>query len=96
MCKHKSMITSLSSKLVLKVKHQYDDASCCWVCHRRFHGFLPKEHSGAFYEVPWGLYKEMSNTQGQSDIVNHKQISEIKNIETAANGLLSTVAMFQI
>jgi hypothetical protein len=34
---------------------------------------LPKEYSDTFYEVPWGLYKEMStNTQGQSDIVTHK------------------------
>ncbi len=39
----------------------------------RFHGILPKEYSGTFYEVPWGLYKEMStNTLGQSDIVTHK------------------------
>ncbi len=31
---------------------------------------LPKEYSGTFYEVPWGLFKEMpTNTQGQSDIV---------------------------
>jgi hypothetical protein len=31
---------------------------------------MPKELSGTFYEVPWGLFKEMSNnTQGQSDIV---------------------------
>jgi len=54
MCKHKSMtsLLSLSSKLVLKVKLQ-DDASCCWVCHRRFHGILPKEHPGRFYEVHW-------------------------------------------
>ena len=41
--------------------------------HLRFHGILPKEYSVTFYEVPWGLYKEMStNTQGQSDIGNHK------------------------
>jgi hypothetical protein len=43
-----------SSKLVLKVKQQ-DDASCCWVCHGRFLGILPKEYSGTFYELPWGL-----------------------------------------
>jgi hypothetical protein len=62
---------SLSSKLVLKVKHQ-DDVSCCWVCHRRFHGILPKEHSETLYEAPWGLFKEMStNTRGQSDIVTY-------------------------
>jgi hypothetical protein len=42
----------------------------CWVCHGRFHDVLPKEHPGAFYEVPRGLYKGMStNTHGQSDIV---------------------------
>jgi hypothetical protein len=55
----------------LKVKLQ-DDASCCWVCHGRFHDVLPKEHPGAFYDVPWGLYKGMStNNHGQSDIVTH-------------------------
>ncbi len=75
MCKHKSMTTSpliLSFfQLVLKFKLQ-DDASSCWVCHRRFHDILPKEHPGAFYEVPWGLYKGMfTNTRGQSDIVTH-------------------------
>jgi hypothetical protein len=38
----------------------------------RFHGILPKEYSGTFYEVPWGLFKEMfTNTQGQSDIATH-------------------------
>ncbi len=58
-------------QLVLKVKQQAD-ASCCWVCHGRFHGVLPKEHPGAFYDVPWGLYKEMpTNNHGQSDIVTH-------------------------
>ncbi len=76
----------------MKVKHQ-DDASFCWVCHRRFHGILPKEHSGTFYEVPWGPFKEMfTNTQGQSDIVTRPLlISEMKNIVTAANGLFSTI-----
>ncbi len=72
MCELKSMITSLSlsSKLVLKAKHQDDDASCYWVSQIGFHCFMPKELSGTFYEVPWGLFKEMSNnTQGQSDIV---------------------------
>ncbi len=35
-----------------------------------FHDVLPKEHPGAFYDVPWGLYKVMStNNHGQSDIV---------------------------
>ncbi len=35
-----------------------------------FHDILPKEHPGAFYDVPWGLYKEMpTNNHGQSDIV---------------------------
>jgi hypothetical protein len=56
-------------QLVLKVRQQVD-AACCWVCHGRFHDVLPKEHPGAFYDVPWGLYKEMStNNHGQSDIV---------------------------
>jgi hypothetical protein len=59
------------TQLVLKVKQQVD-ASCCWVCHGRFHGVLPKEHPWDFYDVPWGLYKEMStNNHGQSDIVTH-------------------------
>jgi len=72
MCKHKSLMPSLSSNLVLKVMQQ-DDASCCWVCHGRFHGILPKEYSGTFHELPWGLYKGMStNKQGQSDIITHK------------------------
>ncbi len=43
------------------------------VCHGRLHGIRLKEHPGTFYEVPWGLYKEMStNTRGQSDIVTLK------------------------
>jgi len=47
------------------------------VCHGRFHDILPKEYSGTFYEVPWGLFKEMlTNTQGQSDIVIQRLISE--------------------
>jgi len=30
-------------------------------------------YSGIFYELPWGLFKEMfTNTQGQSDIVINK------------------------
>jgi len=42
------------------------------VCHGRFQGILPREHSGTFYEVPWGLFKKMpTNAQGQSDIVTH-------------------------
>jgi hypothetical protein len=58
-------------QLVLKVK-QHVDASCCWVCHGRFHGVLPKEHSEAFYDVSWGLYKDMTtNNHGQLDIVTH-------------------------
>jgi hypothetical protein len=62
------------------------------VCHGKFHDILPKEHPGAFYDVPWGLYKGMStNNYGQSDIVPLTQlISEIKNIITAVNGLFST------
>jgi hypothetical protein len=40
------------------------------VCHERFLDILPKEYPGTFYEIPWGLFKEMfTNTQGQSDIV---------------------------
>jgi hypothetical protein len=43
------------------------------VCHGKFHGILPKEYSITFYEVPWGLYKEMStNTECHSDIVTYK------------------------
>ncbi len=76
MCKQKLMTPSSLSplfyiQLVLKVK-QLVDASCCWVCHGGFHDVLPKEHPGAFYDVPWGLYKEMpTNNHGQSDIVTH-------------------------
>jgi hypothetical protein len=76
MCKHKLMTPSSLSplfyiQLVLKVKQQVD-AACCWVCLGRFHDVLPKEHPGAFYDVPWGLYKEMpTNNHGQSDIVSH-------------------------
>ncbi len=55
MCKHKSLTSPLSSNLVLKVKKQ-DDASCCSVCHGRFHGILPKEYSGTFHGLPWELY----------------------------------------
>jgi len=34
--------------------------------------FCQKEYSGTFYELLWGLYKEMpNNTRGQSDIVTH-------------------------
>jgi hypothetical protein len=37
-----------------------------------FHGVLPKEHPEAFFDVPWGLYKEMpTNNHGQLDIVTH-------------------------
>jgi hypothetical protein len=72
MIKRKLLMSSLSSNFVLKVMQQ-DDASCYWVCHGRFHGSLPKEYSGTFHGLPWGLYKEMpTNTQGQSDIVTHK------------------------
>ena len=42
-------------------------------CVMGFHGILPKEYSGTFYELQWGLHKEMStNTQGQPDIVIHQ------------------------
>jgi hypothetical protein len=76
MFKHKLMTPSSLSllfyiQLVLEVKQQVD-ASCCWVCHGRFNGVVPKEHPGAFYDVPWGLYKEMpTNNNDQSDIVSH-------------------------
>ncbi len=54
------------------------------MCHGRFHGILPKEYSRTLYELPWGLYKEMSTkTKGQSDIVT-RLISEIKY--NTANG----------
>jgi hypothetical protein len=34
------------------------------------HDVLPKEHPGAFYDVPWVLYKEMStNNHGQPEIL---------------------------
>ncbi len=34
-------------------------------CIMEFHGILPKEYSGTFYEVSWGLFKEMfADTQG--------------------------------
>jgi len=34
--------------------------------------FCQKEYPGTYFEVPWGLYKEMfTNTWGQSDIVTH-------------------------
>jgi hypothetical protein len=92
MCKHKLTTPSYLSplfyiQLVLKVKRQVD-AACCWVCHGRFHDVLPKEQPGTFYDVPWGLYKEMpTNNRGQSDIVSH---TTNKNIVTAVNGLFST------
>ncbi len=42
------------------------------MCHGSFLGVLPKEHPGAYYDVPWGLYKEMlTNIHGQSDVVTH-------------------------
>ena len=67
------LTSSLSSNLVLKVMPQ-DDAFCCWVCHGRFHGILPKEYSGTFHGLPWGLYKGMhTNTQGlQTDVFLHQ------------------------
>jgi len=71
MCKRKSLMSYLLPKLVLKVKQQ-DDASCCRVCQGGFHSILQKR-SGTFYELPWGLYKEMpTNAWGQSDIVSHQ------------------------
>jgi hypothetical protein len=72
MCKRKLLMTSFSSNLVLKVMKQ-DGASICWVCHGRFHGILPKEYSGTFHGLPWGLFKEMFTIkQGRSDFVIHK------------------------
>jgi hypothetical protein len=50
--------------------YQQEDEACCWMCHGRLRGILPKEYSGTFHELPWGLYKEMpTNIRGQSDIV---------------------------
>ncbi len=79
--------------LFLKIERQ-DDASCWWVCHARFHGILPKEYSGTFYEVPWGLYQEMfTNTQGQSDIVTH-QTNIWNKVSTTPKGFFTTVIRF--
>jgi hypothetical protein len=56
------------SHLFLKVK-QHLVAGCVM---EGFHDVLPREHLGAFYGVPWGLYKEMpTNNDGQPDIVTH-------------------------
>ncbi len=96
MCKHKLMMTSLlslPSKLVLEVMLQ-DDASCCWVCHRKFHGILPKEQPGTFYEVPWGLYKWMStNAWGQSDMVTLTTYIWNKEYCNYSNWLFSTYVL---
>ncbi len=63
---------SFISNLFWRLSKQQVDISCCWVCHGRFHGVLPKEHPGALYDVPWGLYKEMlTNIHGLSDVVTH-------------------------
>jgi hypothetical protein len=44
-------------------------------CVMETHGILPKEYPVTFYEVPWGLFKEMlTNTQGQSDIATHPNL----------------------
>ena len=84
MCKHKSLMPSLSSNLVLKVMQQ-DDASCCWVCDGRFHGILPKEYSVTFH----GDYlKRCLLTHRVSQVLLlTRLISEIKYI--AAIGLFS-------
>ncbi len=77
MLKCNSTTPSLSSNLVLKAMQQ--DVTPAY--HGRFHGMLPKEYSGTFHWLPWGLYKEMpTNTQGQSDISIHKsQIRRVNN-----------------
>jgi hypothetical protein len=81
-----------SLQLVLKVKQQVD-ASCCWVCHGRFHGILQKnilEHSMKFHgdNIKGCLLPLMV-----SQILYLTQLkSEIKNILIATNGLLSTLA----
>jgi hypothetical protein len=43
------------------------------VSHGEFHDILPKEYSGTFPELLWGLRKDMlTNHEGQPDIVTHK------------------------
>jgi hypothetical protein len=44
-------IISSSFKLVLKVSKKKNAK----VCHGMFHDILPKEYSGTFLELPWGL-----------------------------------------
>ncbi len=64
-------IISHSPQLALKVSNK--KMHLVAGCHGRFHGILPKEYSGTFYELPWGVYNEMStDTQGQSDIVIYR------------------------
>ncbi len=70
---HKLMTSSLTHPNLFWRLSNKSDSPCCWVCHGRFHDILPKEYSGTFYEVPWGLFKGMlTNTQGQSNIVTHQ------------------------
>jgi len=58
MCKCKLMRPSVSSNLVLKVMLGVS-WKVPWYSAKR-----------TFWNIPWGLYKEMStNTQGQSDIL---------------------------
>jgi hypothetical protein len=66
--KHRDVI-SYSPKLVLKVSNKKMKlVSGCVM----FRSILPKEYSKIFYELPWGLHKEMpTNIMGQSDIVTH-------------------------
>jgi hypothetical protein len=62
-----------------------------WVCHGGFHDILHKEYSGTFYEVPWGLFKEMiTNTHGRSDIVTY-QTNIWNKVSTMPKGLFTTV-----
>ncbi len=89
--RRKSLMSSPLSKLILKIRQQ-DDTSYWRVCHWRFHGILPKEYSGTFYQPPCGLYEEMrTNTQGQSDIVSCQ--TNIWN-KISANWLLTTISKF--
>jgi hypothetical protein len=83
-------------QLVLKVKQQFD-VSCCWVCHGRFHGVLPKEHPGTFYGFHGDYIKGYLLTLLASQMLELIQlISEIKYIVTAANVLLSTHYAFAV
>ncbi len=53
MCKHKLLMSSLTHPNLFEGLQQ-EDESCCWVCHGRFHGILPKEYSRTFHELFMG------------------------------------------